>query len=100
MGPVAQPVFKTGAAWQPHARSVRLRRRSAKRKTGLSQAAPHDGSSELWLELWTAELVELAERSALHTEAGAGVDERRRQRRAHEIATLGPRAEQPYVGRQ
>jgi hypothetical protein len=28
MGLVAQPVFKTGAAWQPHARSVRLRRRS------------------------------------------------------------------------
>jgi hypothetical protein len=33
MGPVAQPVFKTGAAWQPHARSVRLRRRSVKPKT-------------------------------------------------------------------
>jgi hypothetical protein len=30
MGPVAQPVFKTGAAWQPHARSVRLRRRSVR----------------------------------------------------------------------
>ena len=33
MGPVAQPVFKTGAAWQPHARSVRLRRRSVDRPT-------------------------------------------------------------------
>src|SRR5690349_811938 len=32
MGPVAQPVFKTGAAWQPHARSVRLRRRSVNTK--------------------------------------------------------------------
>src|SRR5947208_10831814 len=42
MGPVAQPVFKTGAAWQPHARSVRLRRRSvepsAARTSGI--AAP------------------------------------------------------------
>ncbi len=28
MGPVAQQVFKTCAVWQPHARSVRLRRRS------------------------------------------------------------------------
>ena len=28
MGPVAQPVFKIGEAWQPHAGSVRLRRRS------------------------------------------------------------------------
>lgn len=28
MGPVPQPVFKTGKAWQPHAGSVRLRRRS------------------------------------------------------------------------
>ena len=27
-GPVAQPVFKTGEAWQPHAGSVRLRGRS------------------------------------------------------------------------
>ena len=40
MGPVAQPVFKTGAAWQPHARSVRLRRRSAPANRGnLSFAA-------------------------------------------------------------
>ncbi len=30
MGPVAQQVFKTCAVWQPHARSVRLRRRSVK----------------------------------------------------------------------
>jgi hypothetical protein len=28
MGPVAQPVFKTGEVWQPHAGSVRLRGRS------------------------------------------------------------------------
>ena len=27
-GPVAQPVFKTGEVWQPHAGSVRLRGRS------------------------------------------------------------------------
>ena len=31
-GPVAQPVFKTGEVWQPHAGSVRLRRRSVKPK--------------------------------------------------------------------
>jgi len=31
-GPVAQPVFKTGPAWQPHACSVRLRGRSAPTK--------------------------------------------------------------------
>ena len=30
-GPVAQPVFKTGPVWQPHACSVRLRGRSAAR---------------------------------------------------------------------
>src|SRR3954454_13507954 len=29
MGPVAQPVFKTGEVWQPQAGSVRLRGRSA-----------------------------------------------------------------------
>ena len=28
MGPVAQPVFKTGEVWQPQAGSVRLRGRS------------------------------------------------------------------------
>lgn len=38
MGPVAQPVFKTGAAWQPHARSVRLRRRSFGPFAGKSPA--------------------------------------------------------------
>jgi hypothetical protein len=37
MGPVAQPVFKTGAAWQPHARSVRLRRRSVEPKASNSK---------------------------------------------------------------
>ena len=30
-GPVAQPVFKTGEVWQPHAGSVRLRGRSVRR---------------------------------------------------------------------
>jgi hypothetical protein len=37
MGPVAQPVFKTGAAWQPHARSVRLRRRSVEPNSRVSK---------------------------------------------------------------
>jgi len=41
MGPVAQPVFKIGEAWQPHAGSVRLRRRSVSQKTKKrSNAAP------------------------------------------------------------
>ncbi len=36
MGPVAQPVFKTGEVWQPQAGSVRLRGRSAEPKTAGS----------------------------------------------------------------
>jgi len=39
MGPVAQPVFKTGAVVQPKARSVRLRRRSAEWPWGVRQPA-------------------------------------------------------------
>ncbi len=35
MGPVAQQVFKTCAVWQPHARSVRLRRRSVTGVAGI-----------------------------------------------------------------
>ena len=42
MGPVAQPVFKTGEVWQPQAGSVRLRRRSVsqKPKSGQTQRRP------------------------------------------------------------
>ena len=40
MGPVAQLVFKTSAVVQPTARSVRLRRRSVKRKAAVLQAKP------------------------------------------------------------
>src|SRR2546429_2915480 len=44
-GPVAQPVFKTGAAWQPHARSVRLRRRSAEPKLERSEPSSQKARS-------------------------------------------------------
>src|SRR4051794_34556209 len=41
-GPVAQPVFKTGPAWQPHACSVRLRGRSVPETAlGLDVEAEH-----------------------------------------------------------
>jgi hypothetical protein len=37
---VAQQVFKTCAVWQPHARSVRLRRRSVKPISAFRRALP------------------------------------------------------------
>ncbi len=44
MGLVAQPVFKTGEAWQPHAGSVRLRGRSVPQNSAkqLGLCGAHD----------------------------------------------------------
>ena len=45
MGPVAQPVFKTGEVWQPQAGSVRLRGRSVEPETPCSSGIrPRKGS--------------------------------------------------------
>ena len=48
-GPVAQPVFKTGAVVQPTARSVRLRRRSAKPHSARPRALSTDRLAEVRL---------------------------------------------------
>jgi hypothetical protein len=70
-GPVAQPVFKTGPVWQPHACSVRLRGRSVSRNPSAMRGFVHwcaatllrcDPLSPLWLvelsatRLWVAVL--------------------------------------------
>src|SRR5882724_7978104 len=66
MGPVAQPVFKTGAAWQPHARSVRLRRRSVKPRTAVWRAPAACALLVLWPELWPERSIRLLRNDLSH----------------------------------
>lgn len=65
MGPVARAVFKTVEAWQPHAGSVRLRRRSVEAIRAIAEAASRSRRDTSGMAVEDVEMLEAQWRTAL-----------------------------------